>query len=353
MSGNNQQHVEVVWGNQILDEGFTTIPNLIIKNYSKVGLTHGEFALLTIMFSFKHDANDPYPSQETLARIFYGDSYRPESSLRALRKLLKSIEDKELLEVSYRYKDGKRVSNQYNFSPLIEACLKFVKQKDHNPVNEIKVAKKRSNKGKKLEEQKVPVVQEQKVPVDDEPEVPVGKEQKVPTKKKREKDQYKKKIEKESIYLEELNNLDIPTRLVNALKDKIDRLILHKVKLSDIELLFKQHRNDLSHIEYESILMDVLDAEKYNYGFKRYMSGAIKRFLGNRVKRQQEQPDGQASGGRKEMIPEFMDEDRKKKEISDEERKANWIRALKLKKKINGEDSLTEEEKAILAAEAI
>ena len=153
--------------------------------------------------------------------------------------------------------------------------------------------------------------------------------------------------------IESIDKLDIPTRIKGALKDKIDRLILHKIDLSDIELLFKLHQKDLAHLEFESILLNVLDAKKYHYGFRKYMSGAIDKFIENRLKRQQEQPDGQASSGRKEMIPEFMDEDRKKKQYSDEEKKANWIRALKLKKKINGEDSLTEEEKAILAAEAI
>lgn len=313
MSKYEQQHVEVIWGDPILDEGFTAIPNIIIRNYSKLGLTHGEYALLTIMFSFKHDANDPYPSQETIAKHLYGDDYKPESSLRALRKLLKSIEDKGLLEVSYRYKDGKRVSNQYSFAPLIEACLKFIKPKVQNSsAAEIKVAKKRTNTGVKLQEQKVPVVQEQKVPVGTGTKSSGRRERKVPMKKKREKEKIKKKIEKESIYLEEVKKLDIPTKLVSFLENKIDRLILLQIDLLDIELLFQAYREKMGHMEFMNVLDDVLKVDEYTHSFKAYFRKALDTnlvYLANHSKGKF--ADSSKSSGRKEKIPDWMDDEKK------------------------------------------
>jgi len=239
------QHVEIIWGNPILDEGFTTIPNLIIRNYRKVGLTHGEYSLLTILFSFKHDVKDPYPSQETLAKIFYGDSYEEGKSERALRKLIKSMEDKNLLEISFRYIEGKRKSNQYNFKPLIDACLAYIKPNKMKEQVEVKTAKK-----KKLPEQKVPVESAQKVPVES--------AQKVPTKKKREKDNIKKKNEKESIYPEQVESLDINPLIKRVLEKQMDRLIAFNLNIFDIELHIKNTETVYPANEYAFVLDNLL-----------------------------------------------------------------------------------------------
>ena len=247
------QHVEIIWGNTILDEGFTTIPNLIIRNYRKVGLTHGEYSLLTILFSFKHDVKDPYPSQETLAKIFYGDSYEEGKSERALRKLIKSMEDKNLLEVSFRYIEGKRKSNQYNFKLLIDACLAHMQPKKVEEKEEVKVTKK-----KKLPEQKVPVLAEQKVPVESAQKVPVESIQKVPTKKKREKDNLKKKNEKESIYPEQVETLDINPLIKRVLEKQMDRLIAFNLNIFDIELHIKNTQDVYPANEYAFVLDSLL-----------------------------------------------------------------------------------------------
>lgn len=260
MSENQTQHVEVIWGNPILDEGFTTIPNLIIKNYTRVGLTHAEYGLLTILFSFKRDSNDPFPSQETLAKIFYGDSYKPGTSERALRKVLSGIENKGLLEMGYRYINGKRSSSVYNFGPLIEACLQFVKPKKE-PAGSVVVT---VAKKKKLPEQKVPVVEEPEVPVESAPKVPVGQEPEVPIKKKREKDRFKKKNEKESIYLEieKLTDLDVKPNIQKTLMNKIDRLIQFNLNVFEIGLHAKSAEEVYSANEYAFTLDSLLSKMK-------------------------------------------------------------------------------------------
>jgi hypothetical protein len=78
MAKNNQiekqsSHVELVWGSAILDDGFTTMPNMITRNYRRLGMTHGEYSFISLLATFKHDVNDPYPSQETLAALYFAD----------------------------------------------------------------------------------------------------------------------------------------------------------------------------------------------------------------------------------------------------------------------------------------
>ncbi|WP_091161967.1 helix-turn-helix domain-containing protein [Paenibacillus sp. 453mf] len=59
--------LEIIWGNRLLDEGFTSLPNLLVRNYRRLGIQHGEFGFITVLLSYKHDARDPFPSRKTLA----------------------------------------------------------------------------------------------------------------------------------------------------------------------------------------------------------------------------------------------------------------------------------------------
>ncbi|MGG1571643.1 hypothetical protein [Fictibacillus sp. NRS-1165] len=286
--------VEIVWGNPILDEGFTNIPNLILLNYTRVGLSHAEWGLLTIMMSFKHGSDDIFPSQETLARIFYADKYHPDKSERALRKLISSIEDKGLIEAGYRYKNGKRTSNYYSFAPLIEACLKFTEKKD-KPENGVVIKKK---KKKKLQEPKVPVVQEPEVPVVQEPEVPVVQEPEVPTNKKKEKANKNKQIEKESIYQEQIKHIDLPIDVKRVLEKKIDRLILFDVDLLDVELNYKV--SGLTPAEYANIVNTMLRVG-IKTNFDSLVKASIATYIKNRSKKiVDDQPASKDSGFSKE-----------------------------------------------------
>lgn len=59
--GKEQTHVEVIWGTPILDEGFTPIPNLVIRYASEL-MTPKEFQFICVLATFKHDSRDPHPS---------------------------------------------------------------------------------------------------------------------------------------------------------------------------------------------------------------------------------------------------------------------------------------------------
>lgn len=113
--------IEVIWGSRLLDDGFTSIPNILIRNYRKLGISHGEWGLICTLLTYKHDARDPYPSQETLAEHL-------DVTVRQIKKWVESLVDKKLLFVGRRRNSTTKVfgSAVYNFKPLIQAALQLV-----------------------------------------------------------------------------------------------------------------------------------------------------------------------------------------------------------------------------------
>lgn len=117
--------------------------------------------------------------------------------------------------------------------------------------------------------------------------------------------------------LESIKALDLPSAIISLLEKKIDRLMLHQIDLNEIEILFHQNRELIGHADFISILNDVLMAEKYNYGFKRYMAASIKNYLTNR------EDKGKAAGQpakpvRKEELPDWL-EKRKQQEVQQQD----------------------------------
>ena len=179
-----KNNVELVWGNRILDDGFSTVPKVLIRNYRKLGISHAEFGLINILITFKHDSRDPFPSQETLAKIFFADDYKTGNSERAIRKHIESLKKKKLIRVGIR-KDSltkKYSSNVYSLEPLINKCISILGYETPYQEKQYDVIWEDENP----EELKVPTAQE--------PKVPTAQEPKVPTNITRE---YKKLIEKE------------------------------------------------------------------------------------------------------------------------------------------------------------
>lgn len=113
--------IEVIWGHRLLDDGFTSLPNILIRNYRKLDISHGEWGFICTLLTYKHDERDPYPSQETLADHL-------EVSVRQIKKWVLSLVEKQLLLVGQRRNTKNRQfgSAVYNFKPLIQATLKLI-----------------------------------------------------------------------------------------------------------------------------------------------------------------------------------------------------------------------------------
>jgi len=112
--------MESMWGTAILDEGFTQIPNMVIRNWTKVGVKAGEWALITAILTYKHDHRDPYPSQEQLAEDL-------SCHINQIKRWIKSLKEKKLIRVGRRRNvTNKRWDNSvYNFKPLLDAIMKL------------------------------------------------------------------------------------------------------------------------------------------------------------------------------------------------------------------------------------
>lgn len=131
--------------------------------------------------------------------------------------------------------------------------------------------------------------------------------------------------------LESINKLDLPTKIKAFLETKMDRLILHKIDLSDIEILFHAYREKMGHVEFALVLGDVLKVKKFTHSFKAYFRTSLDKFLENSLAANHSEgkvAGGSKPSGRKEMVPDFMDEEKKKepKPLSKEDQ----IKALEL-----------------------
>jgi hypothetical protein len=117
----DNERLEAIWGHRLLDEGFLGIPNIIVRNYRRLGIEHGEFGLICTILTYKHNTHDPYPSHEKLAEHL-------QCSTRQVRKWIDSLEAKQLLLIGRRRnKDSKQLGPMvYNFKPLIDAALNLV-----------------------------------------------------------------------------------------------------------------------------------------------------------------------------------------------------------------------------------
>ncbi|NOJ74073.1 helix-turn-helix domain-containing protein [Paenibacillus alvei] len=121
----SENRMEVIWGTKLLDEGFTSIPNLLIRNYRKLKIEHGEFGFICQLLSHQHDARDPYPSRELLAAYLCCSS-------RQIDKWVKSLRTKGLLRTGRRRNvHNKQWDNTvYSFKPLLDSLLRLVGEKE-------------------------------------------------------------------------------------------------------------------------------------------------------------------------------------------------------------------------------
>lgn len=125
---------EIIWGNEIKNDGFAMIPNVLIRNYRKLGIQHGEFGFLAALLTFKHDARNPYPSRKTLAEIL--DCSEPQ-----ITKWVTSLKKKGFLKTAQtRNEDNTWNTPTYDITPLIQKLISFVKplipevKKNNEPV---------------------------------------------------------------------------------------------------------------------------------------------------------------------------------------------------------------------------
>lgn len=113
------QELSKRWGNKVIDEGWTAIPNTLIERQQALQLNPTEMNILLILLKYWWADNKlPFPSKTTIAEFINRD-------VSTVRKNLKSLEDKGLIQRESRfYEKGGQSSNAYNLSGLVARLKK-------------------------------------------------------------------------------------------------------------------------------------------------------------------------------------------------------------------------------------
>ncbi len=104
------------WGVDILDSGHTTIPNLFLANYSKVGVTRDEMMVIIHLASFAWERPDS-ECRPSIAKLAEQAGYTP----RGLRMVLRRLEKRGLLVCHQR--PGR--TTLYDLSPFSRKIMEL------------------------------------------------------------------------------------------------------------------------------------------------------------------------------------------------------------------------------------
>lgn len=96
------------WSSAIAKHGFTSVPNLLLRHYSSIGINAPELRVIIALESYRWDDREPYPSIGSLANLL---NVTP----RRLRTLVASLDAKGL--VARLEREGN--TNTYSFERLI------------------------------------------------------------------------------------------------------------------------------------------------------------------------------------------------------------------------------------------
>jgi DNA-binding MarR family transcriptional regulator len=106
-----------IWG-EILDEGFTSVPNILLRYRSRIGLKPKHIMLIIDIMSYKWDSEYPFPSYSTLA-------HRSGIEERSVKRITQDLEELGLLIKTPRFDDntGAQVTTVFDFRPLVQKLI--------------------------------------------------------------------------------------------------------------------------------------------------------------------------------------------------------------------------------------
>ncbi|WP_375144189.1 helix-turn-helix domain-containing protein [Escherichia coli] len=113
------QTILAIWGQNILSEGWTTIPNVLMKSQSKLNISNSELVLLLHLISFIHSPFAKiYPSIKLL-------SDRMNQDRRTIQRTMRKLEDKQLVRKRIRSESKHDVglTNTYDVDPLMRQLI--------------------------------------------------------------------------------------------------------------------------------------------------------------------------------------------------------------------------------------
>ena len=147
MSGIKQDKTKIVqiWG-EILDEGFTSVPNILLRYRSKIGLKPKHIMLIIDIMSYKWDAGYPFPSYSAL-------SQRSGVEERSVKRITQDLEELGLLVKTPRFdsETGAQTTTVFDFRPLVKKLIQQLNGDEKSPdnsINTVVTAKKKVSKNR-------------------------------------------------------------------------------------------------------------------------------------------------------------------------------------------------------------
>ncbi|MFA4886364.1 MAG: primosomal protein DnaI, partial [Desulfotomaculaceae bacterium] len=105
-------NITATFGSDLVLEGFTSVPNILLKMYRRIGISDFQMMILINLIRFRVEDRDYYPAPEAIAQYM-------ESTSASIKNELADLQGKEIIAVSEYYDNEKNVVFKgYDFEPL-------------------------------------------------------------------------------------------------------------------------------------------------------------------------------------------------------------------------------------------
>ncbi len=104
--------ITATFGSDLVLEGFTSVPNILLKMYNRIGISDFQMMILINLIRFRVEDRDYYPAPETIAQYM-------EATPDSVKNELDDLQGKEIIAVSEYYdSENNAVFKGYDFEPL-------------------------------------------------------------------------------------------------------------------------------------------------------------------------------------------------------------------------------------------
>lgn len=119
---NYDYKIKIIFDDDLLEAGYTSVPNLLLNHYAKLGISVDELVFLLHLLQYKWTEKDPFPRLQTIAAKM-GKGWRQ------AHRHAQSLKAKGFLKITNRVLQGRgQTTNEYNLSPLFIAVTTASKQ---------------------------------------------------------------------------------------------------------------------------------------------------------------------------------------------------------------------------------
>jgi DNA replication protein len=105
-------NITATFGSDLVLEGFTSVPNILLKMYRRIGISDFQMMILINLIRFRVEDRDYYPAPEAIAQYM-------EATPDSVKNELDDLQGKEIIAVSDYYdSENNAVFKGYDFEPL-------------------------------------------------------------------------------------------------------------------------------------------------------------------------------------------------------------------------------------------